>query len=201
MTARVVRHDQLGHTAHEMQRPGHAFNPVDRLLAGGGQGVGVARCAHGRHEDVSAAAVTQRQCGAGKIDKQLLPGTVDLAHRALEGFCPAPVMLAVLGVLVGSSFWVIGLILLPQQHQGHALAAEFAVDLREIGLPVVRAGAIGQPPWQQSGLQLCLWHGLDQRPVQACGLGQGDVFGDHAFGDFEDHRCAFERVAQFKLVP
>ena len=34
------------------------------------------------HEDVSAAGVTQRQCGAGKIDKQFFSCSVDLAHRA-----------------------------------------------------------------------------------------------------------------------
>jgi hypothetical protein len=50
---------------------------------------------------VGTAAVDQFDGGPGEIDEQLLAGTVDLAHGALELPGKAPVILAELGIGVG----------------------------------------------------------------------------------------------------
>jgi hypothetical protein len=71
---------------------------------------------------------------ASVVHEQLLAGDVDLAHRALQARGPGAVLHAKGGVLVGQG--VVALVLLPQQLQGHAGAAQLLVDEREVGLQV-----------------------------------------------------------------
>ena len=105
--AGIVRHDQQRHAADETQRLRRGSQPVGRGLARRGVGEGVARRAQGADEDVGAAAVRQGDRGAGVVDEQFLAGAVDLAHRALEAFGEAAVVLAELGVAVGGLPWVL----------------------------------------------------------------------------------------------
>ena len=64
-------------------------------------------------------------------------------------------------MLVGVRLGVVGLVLLPQQHQRHALAAELTVDLGKVGVDVIRVAAIGALAREQASLQLGLGHRLD----------------------------------------
>ncbi len=73
-----------------------------------------------------------------------------------------------------------GAVLLPQQHQRHALAAQFDVHAGEVGLDDRRLGdAASEQPALEPGL-VEFGHG---GPVQAGGAGQAEVLGDDALGD------------------
>ena len=178
--ARVVGHDELGHAAIETQCPGAGTQPVEHGLAWGGAGKCVARCAQRGHEDVGAAAVGQAHRGAGEVDKQFLAGAVDLAHGTLEGLGVTAVVLAELRVAVDRLARVLVAMLLPQQHQRHAFAAQFLVHAPVVGRHET-AGALGRS--DQPVLQGALIQSLNLQPVQAGGRGQADVLGDNAFGD------------------
>jgi hypothetical protein len=135
----LVGHDQPGHAADELQRVDDGADPVGGRLGGGGAGIGVVRCTQHRHEDLRAAdlaggGVHDGHGLAGVVHEQLLAGDVGLAHRALQPGGPGAVLHAVGGVLVGQS--VVALVLLPQQLQRDARAAQFLVDVGEVGFEV-----------------------------------------------------------------
>ena len=176
----VVRHDELGHPTDECQGAGAAIKPVGHGLARCGTSKGVARSAQSGHEDVGTAAVHQLDRGTCKVDEQLLACAVGLAHRALECLGVAAVVLAELRVGVRMTVQVLLGVLLPQQHERHALAAQFFVNLGVVGVHEVL-----RPWWrcQQAMLQSGLVQGLDGVPIQTCDRGQTDVLGNHAFGD------------------
>jgi hypothetical protein len=88
------------------------------------------------HKDMRAASGGQRQRGAGKVDKQLLASAVDLTHRALQSFRERLVVLAELRIAVGLPVGKFSLVLLPQQRQCHALAAQLLMDASVVGLGV-----------------------------------------------------------------
>lgn len=71
--SRVVGHDELRHTAVEMERTHHAGDPVVQALVRRGAGEDVARRGHGRDEDPRRAAFPQRHDGAGEVDEKLFP--------------------------------------------------------------------------------------------------------------------------------
>ena len=171
---RIVRHDELRYAAIEAQRARRRFKPVGHGLAWRRAGVGVAGGAQGGHEDVGAAAVGERDGGAGVIDEQLLAGAVDLAHRALELPGEAAVIFAELRVAVGLAIGIVGAVLLPQEHQRHALAAQFLVQVAVVGLDV-----LSRTFWRnkQAPLQRRLINALDRRPIQARRCGQAKVLG------------------------
>ena len=75
-----------------------------------------------------------------------------------------------------------GAVLLPQQHQRDALAAQFDVHAGEVGLDHRRLGdaATKQPAFQTDLVEF--GHG---GPVQAGSAGQAKVLGDNALGDAE----------------
>jgi hypothetical protein len=109
------------------------------------------------------------------VDEQLLAGAVDLAHRSLELLGEAPVVFAELRVAVGLAIGVIGTVFFPQQHQRHALAAQFLMQAAVVRLNMV--------PWalrrnQQAPLERRFVGALYSRPVQAGGSGQAKLFGD-----------------------
>lgn len=178
----VVGHDELGHATEEAQGQGRGTQPFGHGLARCGAGIGVARGSQGGDEDMGATAVNQLQRGPGVVDEQLLPGAVDLAHGALEALGIAPVVLAELGVAMGGLAGVLGAVLLPQQHQRHALAAQLLVDAAVVGLHKA-AGSLGCA--QQAVMQGGVIKGLDLWPIQAGGTGQGEVLGDDAFGNIQ----------------
>ena len=150
--ARVVGHDELGYAAIKMQRLCGGAQPVTGRLRGCGRAIAIARNAQGGHKDVGAPDLLpphgEWDGGAGKVNKQLLAGAVHLAHRALETFGKPAVVLAELRVAPGLDgiVWAVlvanlGAVFLPQQHEGHALAAQFLVDAPVVGLGVGVAGA------------------------------------------------------------
>ncbi len=103
-----------------------------------------------------------------------------LAHGAFEAPGPGLVLLAEGAVLVGLA-GVLLLVLLPQQLQGDAGAAQFAMDVGVVGFEVVglpRHGRAVQPR-----LQFLVVQALGQRPVHA---GHARVAGDLADGGFGD---------------
>ena len=177
----IVGHDQGGDTTHVVQCSHHAIDPVSSLLAGRGLCVGVMGGAQRRDEQVCPAAVPQCQRRSGKVHEQLLAGDMDLAHRALERPDVLPVAFAELTVLQRTLAHVFGLVLLPQQHQGHALAAEFPVHQGKVRQ---HAGAAFVLSGKQAGMQLCVAHRFDERPVlQSLRTGQGHVLGYDALGN------------------
>jgi hypothetical protein len=176
---RVVGHDKLRAAAVEGQRPRHRAQPRAHALVGGGAGEGVARRAHGGDEDLGARAVGQFQRGAGVVDEQLLAGAPLLAHRALQGLGEGLVVLAELGVGPGAPALEGGAVFLPQQHQRHALAAQFDVHAGEVGQgdAGLDLAASEQPALERGLVEFgrCL-------PVQPGGTGQAELLGDHALG-------------------
>ena len=123
----LVGHDQTGHAADELQRLHLRDDPVGGGLARRGAGVGVVRRPERGHEDrgprdLAGGGVDDGHGVAGVVDEQLLPGDVDLAHRALLGLGELAVLDAEAGVFVGQRALVTDArgVLLPQQHQGDA---------------------------------------------------------------------------------
>ena len=102
--------------AEEFQRLNLGTDPVGGGLARCGTGVGAVRCAQCGHEDLglrdlARGGVDDGNGGAGVVDEQLLPGDVDLSHRACLGLGELAVLDAKAGVLVGQG--VAGGVLLP----------------------------------------------------------------------------------------
>ncbi len=121
---RVIGHDQVGATTYKAQGAHHRADPIDHRLARRGAGEGVARCAQCGDEHMGTRAIGHRDGRASVVDKQLLAGLVDLAHRALQALGPRVVVLAELRVAVGLAAGVGVDILLPQQRQRDALATQ-----------------------------------------------------------------------------
>ena len=69
---------------------------------------------------------------AGIVDEQRLAGAVVLAHHQIKLARPGAVVQAEPAVLKAQR--VIGLVLLPKQKKGHALAPQFPVHVRPVGL-------------------------------------------------------------------
>ena len=86
---------------------------------------------------------------------------------------------------------MLGHVLFPQQHERHALAAQFLVNTTEVGLSVV-AGAIGSAA-HQVALQRRLAQAFNRWPVQPCGSSQAGVLGHDTFGDAQGGGDAFVR--------
>ncbi len=128
--AQVVGYPQLGAAAEEAERAHVAAYPVRQLLAPGRLDVGVVRRAQHGHEhlggaDFAGAAVGHADGLTGVVDEQALARRVGLPHRRRQLLAPAPVVFAECAVLEAA--WLLGLVLLPQQFQRHALAAQFIV--------------------------------------------------------------------------
>ena len=128
--AQVIGHPQLGAAAEERERAHMAAYPVRQLLAPGRLDVGVVRGAQHSHEhlggtDFAGAAVGHVNGLAGIVDEQALARCVGLPHRRGQLLAPAPVVFAECAVL--EAFRLLELVLLPQQLQRHALAAQFLV--------------------------------------------------------------------------
>ena len=182
----LVRHDQSGNPAEELQCLDLGSDPVGGGLARCGAGVGAVRCAQCGNEDLglgdlARGGVNDGNGAAGIVDEQLLPGNVNLPHRACLGLGELAVLDAKAGVLVGQC--IAGGVLLPQQHQRDAGSLEFLVDLAEVG------GQLVARPWHrrtvQARLQFSVIQAIGHGAIDASDLGQRDVLADHALGDLE----------------
>ena len=119
--------------------------------------------------------------GPGVVDEHLLACLVRLAHGAFEPFGKLAVALAELEVAQGFEGRLLavfiadlGAVLLPQQHEGDAFAAQLLMHL-----PVVRAGeSAGLGDAEQSTLQIGLanrsgsWPRWWASPAQRCWQGR-----------------------------
>jgi hypothetical protein len=185
-------------SAVEAQRARHRAEPRSHALVGGGAGEGEARRGHGSDEDLRARAIGQAQGRTGVVDEQLLAGAPNLSHRALEGLGERLVVLAELGVGPRAPALVRGAVLLPQQRQRYALAAQLDVHHAEVGLDHPGLGGIASE-------QPALERGLIQRgrslPVEPGGTSQTEVLGDDAFGDGKAARDGLVREAAAVLEP
>ena len=165
--AGLIRHQQPGHAADELQRRDDGAHPVGGRLLPGGAGVGVVRRPQHRHEhlgaaDLAADRVHHRHGVAGVVDEQPLAAGVHLSHRALLALDPGAVLLAEGAVAVGALTGA-GAVLLPQQLQRHARARELLVQRGVVRLlPAAAARA-----WRrvQPRLQFVVAQGVGQRPV------------------------------------
>ncbi len=151
-------------TEHLPERHQHQAQWTPERLVTWGERIGVACAAtvrkmlerqrhpeHGSHEDVGGSHLLamhhERNGGAGKVNEQLLASAVNLPHGALETFGKLAVVLAELRVAPRFDRVVctvlvadLGAVFLPQQHEGHALAAQLLVNAPVVGLGVSVAG-------------------------------------------------------------
>ena len=102
---------------------------------------------------------------------------MDLAHRALELLGEAPVVFAELRVAVGLAASVVGAVLIPQQHQRHALAVQFLVQAAVVGLHMV---ARPFRRHQEAPFERHLVDCLHACPIEAGGGRHANIFGDDA---------------------
>ena len=127
----IVADDQLRYTADEGERVDVGADPVRQALAPASLGIGVVRSPEHSDEDVRLAhlaggAVDHRHGVAGEVDEQLLAGNVRLAHGGGDGSAPSDVEAAEPTVTVAVR--MLGPVLLPEQHQGHAAPPKLGMD-------------------------------------------------------------------------
>ena len=193
----VVWNDQLRHALHELERAHQPVDPIGKRLARRGAGKRVARRAQRRHKHVRAPAVANADRGAGVVHEELLACAVHLTHRAAQRLRERTVMLEELRAPPGALARVRGDVLLPQQHQRHALAREFAMHagkVRHHHLRMLGAAV------EQSRLQRLLVHAGDRCPIGQTGrLSQAYVLGHNALGDVQRLRDSLVRQARVVL--
>jgi hypothetical protein len=196
----VVGHDDAGTAADRLEGVDVPPDPVGQRLGGEGLGIRVARGAQDGHEQLrpphlAGGGIDDGQGLAGEVDEELLAGAVLLAHDQVEPPLPGPVEAAELGVPVAVG--VLRLVLHVQQLEGHALAAQLAVDGRPVGQRPARGG------WrllagEEAGLELGVVHVRGQGPGEAGPPGAGEVVahrrGRHPRGGC--HLAAAEALAQ-----
>jgi hypothetical protein len=121
-------------------------SPVGQALAPASLGVGVVRSPEHGDEDVRLAhlaggGVDHRHGVAGEVDEQLLAGDVRLAHGGGDASAPGDVEAAEPAVAVAVR--MLGPVLLPEQHQGHAAPPKLGMNVGPVRL---RAGRGNMKP-------------------------------------------------------
>ena len=151
-------------------------------------GEGVARCAEHGDKDLGLAqlpgiAIDYRDGLSGVVDKHGLPGAMGLSHHQVELAGVGSVTLTEPAVL--ESVGVGGLVLLPQQKQGHAFAFELAVNLCPIGLTALGTGH-RRTRWIQRSFEgfVVEWC----RPTHTGQSGTSEIIPDRALSD-PDAEC------------
>ncbi|KXW57450.1 hypothetical protein FEMY_20130 [Ferrovum myxofaciens] len=124
----------MGDPTIEFQCPDRSIYPVLRRLAGRGTGEGIAGCPQGRHENMGTISSNQGDSRTSKVNEQFLPRAVNLAHGALEGSGKTLVAITELRITVGLAVCIFSPVFFPQQHQGHALAAQFLMNTAKVRL-------------------------------------------------------------------
>ena len=156
-----------------------------RLWLKAGLGVGVVRGAEHGDEDLRGAHFTAEPVDhlhgvAGIVDEQLLAGDMDLAQGRLQA--AGPFLVAFAEPRIAEAVGGCVAILLPQQHQRHARAAQLAMHNRPIRLRTLIAGQIGWwriKPVLEPDIVIQLRR---QRPGQAAAAGSVEVLADRALG-------------------
>ena len=183
----VVGHQDLGHAPQRVEAVHMGADPVREGLGGDGLGVDVAGRPEGGHEDLGlkghlvGGPVVDGKGLAREVDEQLLAGPMVLAHDQVDPTPEGAVVVAELGV--GVAALRVGLLVLePQQHEGHAFAAEFLVDVVPVRHGPLR-GRGHRDLREQGRLQLGVAHPLGQGPAQPGRLGPAEVIGHGGEGD------------------
>ena len=119
----------------KLEGPDVGTDPVRGSLRPGGFRVGVATGAQHRDEDLGMADLASPPIHdldgeSGVVHEQLLAGAVLLAHHDIELACPGPILVAEPAVM--ETFGVGGLVLVPQQRERYALAAQLAMNMAPI---------------------------------------------------------------------
>jgi hypothetical protein len=144
-------------------------DPLGQCLAPARFRVGVIGSPQHGDEDVGATLLTRRGVEhrhgvAGPIDEQLLASGMRLPHRRRHGLAPIAIEVAKAAIAVAVD--VLGLVLLPQQLQRHALPPQLLVDVVPIGLCPCRCG-LERRRREQAPLQLGVVHPFRHRPGDA----------------------------------
>ena len=180
----VVVGDQAAAPRQILEGADVAPDPGWEIGRAGGLGVGVvARAEHGDEQGHRRAGAGLRigepERLAGVVQEQLFTGPVLLAEADVQSSGPRTVVDAVLAVLEASG--VPGLVLLPEELEGHPGVLEFLVDrgpVRE--RPVSGLGA--RPAIQLAGEHPVIEVGWE-RPRHAGGSRAGETLGDRAPGN------------------
>src|SRR5260370_39817825 len=106
----IVRHRSLWRTPEEVERVDVRTNPVGQRLAPARLGVGVARRAEYRDEEVRLVHLTRhriddRRPAASPVDEQLIARHVRLPHRRREAPSPFAVKLAEAGSMLCTTYF------------------------------------------------------------------------------------------------
>lgn len=174
-TLQVVGDQQRGDAAQMFESADVAADPVGQALAPGGFAVGVVGGAqHGDEDgglaDFAGHRVDDGHGRPGVVDEQLLAWGMGLAQAHREAADPVPVVVAEAAVAIAVG--VLGLVLLPEQVEGDALAPQFAVHGRPVGF------GPGPIRWRcrrvQLGFQFRLAGSNWQRPGDADLLGTAE---------------------------
>ena len=176
--AQIVRDNQCRHTTEEGKGTPVGADPVRQTLCPGRLSVGVIGSAEDGHKDLrltdlARAPIHHRHGLAGIIHKQLLAGTVVLAHDHIQLALPGAVVVIKPAVLIalGMCFPV----LLPEQEQGDTFAFELLMRARPVGQTARLRGQRWR--WRkQLLLQDYLIQIRRQRPGQAGLCGTAQVF-------------------------
>src|SRR5690606_13902251 len=133
----IVRYDDLGHAAEELEGAAVGGDPVRQRLRVGSLGVGVATGPQHGDEDLGRArfargGVDDLDGLPGIVDEELLAGAMLLPHDEIDSAAPVAVAIAEAAVLIAVGMY--GLVFLPQQHERHALAAHLLMEGRPVRL-------------------------------------------------------------------
>jgi hypothetical protein len=144
-------------------------DPVGQRLGPARLGVSVAGGSHHSDEDLrcsdlAGAPVEQFDRLSGVVDEQALAGGMRLPHGRRQPALPAAIELApaAVAVAVGRGLPV----LLPQQHQGDAGAAQLVMDVRPIRLGLAPHAALAAGAGIEHRLQHPVAQRCRQRPMK-----------------------------------
>ncbi len=174
----VVGHDEAGDAAEETEQADMRADPVGQRLGPGRLGVGQARRAEHRHEDLGLAhdaggRIDDPDLLAGVVDEDLVAGGMVLAHHRGEPALELPVEIAEPGVAVAVRM---GLpVLLPEHHQVDPGAAHLPDQARPVRLGQPAHALLHPGPGKQALLQHRVGDLGAERPGQAGGARSGEV--------------------------
>ena len=150
-----------------------------------------------RPAHLAGVGIDDRHSRTGVVDEQLLAGTMQLSHRSPLHTGIGVVVRAELGVLVGRQAGMALAVLLPQQLQGHALAAQLAMHPRQIDAGPLTT--LARRRRAQPRRKLGLVQRRHARPVEAGNPGPGHVLADHALGQTQGTANALVREPAVEL--
>jgi len=180
------------------------LQPVDLVLTPACAGEGVVGGAQHRDEhlglaDLSSVWVHNGHCWSAVINKQLLPGMVNLPHTALLATLPLTIAVTELGVTVTIKRMLLT-VFLPQQLFGDSFALEFLANLDEVGFGEATMAGSGLG-WEQQSAEITLLHVRRQWPAQASGLGSLQVIGNRAIANVQGQSDATQTESCLKSIP